>query len=67
MTVVCGQEGEMFIPGVLTRMSPVVFRCSKCCELTGMPWGSQSPKNIDACRPIIEARLAALKEAEING
>jgi hypothetical protein len=54
----CGREGSMFIPGLFTRMGAP--RCKQCCKLASMPEGTQSPKNVDECRPIVEARLAAL-------
>jgi len=56
---VCGRTSELFIPGVFTRMGAP--RCKHCCRMTGMPHGIGSPKNDEACRPIAEQRLAALK------
>lgn len=50
----CGRKGIMRIPGLFSRMG--AKRCGRCCKATGMPQGSQSPKNVDACRPIAEAR-----------
>ena len=57
----CGKAGEMYIPGLFIRMA--ARRCPACCDAVGMPHGEQSPKNIDECRPIVEARLRALKGA----
>lgn len=57
---VCGIQADMFIPGLFTRMSTEVVRCEACCDATGMPRGAMSPKNVDECRPICEARIAAL-------
>ncbi len=54
----CGLRAGMEIPGVLTRMgSP---RCAACCHQTGMPTGVGSPKNDEACRRVVERRIAAL-------
>lgn len=52
----CGREGDMHIPGIFSRMS--AKRCDRCCDRTGMPRGSQSPKNIEDCRPLVERRIA---------
>jgi hypothetical protein len=57
-TTECGLEGDLSIPGIFSRMSAT--RCPDCCRIVGMPEGEQSPKNIDECRPIVEARIAAL-------
>jgi hypothetical protein len=54
-TTACGISGELTIPGMFTRMSAT--RCPACCDATGMPHGKQSPKNVDECRPIAEARI----------
>lgn len=54
----CGRTGEMHIPGIMARMG--ADRCRRCCDRTGMPRGRQSPKNVEACRPIAEDRIAAL-------
>jgi hypothetical protein len=58
----CGQGGHMTIPGLFSRMGAI--RCVRCCKATGMPQGEQSPKNDDGCRPIVEARIAALPSKE---
>lgn len=60
-TTACGQAGWLAIPGIFSRMGEV--RCAECCTRTGMPAGSQSPKNDDRCRPVVEGRLAALPPA----
>lgn len=58
----CGRFGRMVIPGLFSRMG--ASRCKRCCKVTGMPQGAQSPKNIDECRPIVERRIAALNGGE---
>jgi hypothetical protein len=53
----CGlRSAWLSIPGLFSRMG--AERCPKCCEATGMPQGRQSPKNDDACRSLVEKRLA---------
>lgn len=47
------------IPGIFSRLA--VPRCAKCCAKLGYPRGNGSPKNDDACRPLVEARIAAAK------
>lgn len=54
----CGRHGTLLIPGMGTRMS--ARRCDGCCAATGMPAGTQSPKNDPACRPQAQARVDAL-------
>ena len=49
----CGRGGMLSIPGMFTRMG--AERCRKCCERMGYPQGTGSPKNDDACRPLVEA------------
>lgn len=61
-STLCGRQGTMTIPGIFSRMS--AKRCERCCARTGMPQGHQSPKNIDECRPIAEARIAARRTVE---
>lgn len=39
-------------------------RCKRCCKLTGTPQGFGSPKNDEALRPPVEARLKDLVRAE---
>lgn len=58
----CGRHGDLRIPGLFTRMS--AQRCDECCEKTGMPRGEQSPKNIEECRVVVEARIAALHRVD---
>ena len=53
----CGREGRVSIPGMFSRMG--ANRCRACCKAMGFPTGKGSPKNDDACRPLVEARLAA--------
>lgn len=57
-TTECGKHGYLAIPGLLSRMGAP--RCQRCCSVTGMPSGVQSPKNVNTCRPVAEARIAAL-------
>lgn len=40
---VCGKEGKMWMPGILSRMAAP--RCRKCCELLGIPSGVGAPYN----------------------
>jgi hypothetical protein len=58
---VCGLSGYLTIPGLFSRMG--LPRCAHCCRMTGMPPGTGSPKNDDACRPIVERRLQAITSA----
>lgn len=51
----CGLTGWFSIPGVFTRMGAP--RCAHCCRIRGYPRGNGSPKNDDAIRPLVEARL----------
>lgn len=60
----CGRVGEWWtIPGLFTRMG--ANRCRSCCKAVGYPWGKGSPKNDDACRPLVEARLADVAAQEL--
>jgi hypothetical protein len=52
-----GLTGWLSIPGLFSRMGKE--RCKHCCRMTGMPQGTGSPKNDDACRPLVEQRIAA--------
>jgi hypothetical protein len=61
-TSVCGRVQTFWVPGLLTRMG--AQRCQMCCRRTGMPQGVGSPKNDDACRPLVEKRLAELAKAD---
>jgi hypothetical protein len=56
----CGRAGRFHIPGMGTRMS--YPRCTRCCVALGYPPGTGSPKNDPACRPLVEARLAAWRD-----
>jgi hypothetical protein len=52
-TTACGLVSEgLFIPGLGDRMGAP--RCPRCCEATGMPQGTGSPKNDDACRAVLD-------------
>lgn len=51
----CGIQGRFFIPGMLSRMG--MDRCARCCDRLGWPRGTGSPKNDDALRPLVEARI----------
>ena len=48
------------IPGMFTRMG--AKRCDKCCDALGYPRGVGSPKNDDACRPMVHARQEDLPD-----
>jgi hypothetical protein len=61
-TTECGITATLTIPGMISRMSAT--RCPACCDATGMPHGTQSPKNVDACRPIAEARITKLPQKD---
>ena len=61
----CGRKTFLMIPGIFSRMG--LPRCKRCCAALGYPQGTGSPKNDDACRPLVEARLAnslALSESD---
>lgn len=48
----CGlRRDQAWIPGVFTRMS--TERCTRCCDVSGYPHGTGSPKNDEACRDIL--------------
>lgn len=52
----CGRRGKFVcIPGVFTRMGAP--RCDQCCRKVGYPLGIGSPKNDDACKALVRARL----------
>ena len=51
----CGLRGWFSIPGLFTRRGAP--RCAHCCRITGFPPGKGSPKNDDACRPLVAALL----------
>lgn len=57
----CGRRGDLYIPGMFTRMS--AKRCERCCRRTHMPQGDGSPKNAAECVPIAEARFERLAAA----
>lgn len=56
----CGIRGRLSIPGLFSRMD--AKRCSRCCLALGYPSGIGSPKNDDACRPLVEARIERAME-----
>lgn len=48
----CGRMASgVWIPGIFTRQS--AERCQGCCRATGLPYGTGSPKNDDACREVM--------------
>lgn len=52
LTAACGRTlAGASIPGVFTRMG--AMRCTGCCRALGLPPGKGSPKNDDACRPLV--------------
>ena len=51
----CGVRGRLSIPGLLSRMG--MERCKRCCDALGWPHGIGSPKNDEALRPLVSARL----------
>ena len=51
----CGLRKRWVIPGVLSRMG--MPRCAHCCARPGWPRGDGSPKNDEALRPLVEAKL----------
>jgi hypothetical protein len=55
----CGLVGELTIPGIGGRMT--AERCPVCCDVVGMPYGVQSPKNVDECRSIAEERVNGVR------
>jgi hypothetical protein len=57
----CSLKTELWIPGLFTRME--LPRCSRCCKRLGYPQGKGSPKNDQACRPLVEARLATVRRS----
>lgn len=55
----CGRwVGWASIPGLFARMG--AYRCQRCCDRIGYPRGKGSPKNDDACRPLVEARIGGV-------
>lgn len=60
--VFCRRGGRLWIPGLGARLEAP--RCKRCCKLTGTPQGFGSPKNDEALRPLVEARLKDLVRAE---
>ena len=58
----CGLTGYVAIPGLGDRMGGP--RCPDCCRVVGYPEGKGSPKNDEACRPLVEARIARRQGAD---
>jgi hypothetical protein len=55
---ICGFTGtDARIPGFFERQA--VQRCKRCCDLLGYPQGIGSPKNDNATRPLVQARIDA--------
>jgi hypothetical protein len=42
-TTVCGRKGQLYMPGVASRMGAP--RCKRCCKLLGIPLGEGAPYN----------------------
>lgn len=40
---VCGVEGRLAMPGILSRMG--LPRCARCCDFVGIPRGDGAPFN----------------------
>jgi hypothetical protein len=56
VTLTCGRHVKhVSIPGIFTRMGTP--RCQRCCDRTGLPRGTGSPKNDQECRPIVGLKL----------
>lgn len=48
----CGlRRDRAFVPGIFTRTG--AERCAHCCDRSGFPRGTGSPKNDDACRALV--------------
>lgn len=54
-SVLCGIEGPFVIAGLFSRMGQE--RCKRCCDKLGWPRGTGSPKNDEALRSLVEARI----------
>ena len=50
-TTACGRRLTVMVPGIFTRTG--AQRCRRCCEATGMPDGTGSPKNDPRCRALL--------------
>jgi len=58
ITLTCGiRASRPGIPGLFTRAG--CLRCAHCCDRLGYPRGVGSPKNDDACRASVRAKLSA--------
>lgn len=42
-SAICGRKGYWRAPGIFSRMG--LFRCKRCCDLTGLPRGVGTPFN----------------------
>jgi hypothetical protein len=51
----CGLRGAFRIPGIISRMN--MPRCARCCDRLGISRGDGSPKNDEALRSWVRARL----------
>jgi hypothetical protein len=58
-TTACDLRGNLFVPGVFSRMG--MPRCLRCCAARGYPPGTGSPMNDAQCRPLVEQRLRELE------
>lgn len=43
-TTVCGRQGRLSMPGILSRLG--CPRCRKCCRALGVPAGRGAPRNV---------------------
>jgi len=51
-TLACGRKSRHAeIPSMCSRMD--MLRCRRCCEKTGLPYGTGSPKNDPTCRSLL--------------
>lgn len=65
VTTTCGRRLWAGIPGLFSRMGAP--RCKRCCAKLGWPQGEGSPKNDDALRPLVEAKLRAARRTHDKG
>ncbi len=49
--VLCGRSGDLYIPGLLSRMG--AWRCQGCVRRSGFPAGVGSPRNDARCRALL--------------
>lgn len=58
LRLACGRTASLvMIPGLGARLAAP--RCAGCCRATGLPYGTGSPKNDDACRRLLGARVSS--------